>query len=102
MLARFDAAWLWQARGIAYGMALAVYTRHDEHDDRDEAVHVGQHPGEGDLVSAPGCAYCSDLAVGVDGDGEYTCGADTCIPCIGPLPRVIECEDEDEDVEEQA
>jgi 3'-phosphoadenosine 5'-phosphosulfate sulfotransferase (PAPS reductase)/FAD synthetase len=36
------------------------------------------------------CAYCSDMATGVDEDGEYTCGCTHCTPAVGPLPDVIE------------
>jgi hypothetical protein len=51
-------------------------------------------------MHAPDCTYCTARAVGVDDDGEPTCGAATCTPQVGPLPAVIECPDEDGDEEQ--
>lgn len=33
-------------------------------------------------ADAEPCAYCTDPAIGVDAEGELTCGDDTCAPVI--------------------
>ena len=45
------------------------------------------------------CAYCTGDAIGVDEDGNLTCGCpDSCMWAVAPLPDVIEVsDDEDED-----
>lgn len=41
------------------------------------------------------CAYCSDEAVGIDDEGEYTCGSTHCTPVVQPLPDVMEVSGDD-------
>ena len=37
------------------------------------------------------CYYCTDPARGIDEDGLPTCGADTCMLIVAPLPVAGEC-----------
>lgn len=46
------------------------------------------------------CTYCTDIAVGIDEDGQFTCGASHCMPAVRELPRVIEVSDDDESTSE--
>ena len=41
------------------------------------------------------CEYCTANAVGLDEDGEATCGG--CMPVVAQLPAVIEASGEDDD-----
>lgn len=41
------------------------------------------------------CAYCTGDAIGVDEDGEFTCG--DCSQVAAPMPRVIEASENDEE-----
>lgn len=51
------------------------------------------------------CAFCTDPAIGIDEDGELTCGAESCSPVERLLPAggIIEASGEDdEDTDEDA
>jgi len=49
-------------------------------------------------MNRPECTYCTDAAVGIDEDRNFTCGnADTCMPTTAPLPAYIETPDDDEE-----
>ncbi len=47
-------------------------------------------------MTAPDCAYCTDIACGVDADGEFTCGCVSCTPIETALPIVIALSDADD------